>query len=1095
MSNAPIWTPPLYQTITYDVNQQPVYGDVYFDRTREGITTSYNVYSLNYVTTFTMLDGTFTFPNVPPGAAESRNVVPVELVNMRNTLIGVIPLINILSDNRNVDISFSFPSNNYAISVVKFDRDYYVNPQPSGLSDNAITGYRNSGAENIFLPYRNALVINGIFDSLGGLVYGQSRSLFRMEMRQAAYEASGDGDISYDEKRIVVPITIIKASSSLAIRPFSGNGKYTVENSDTNGVITREYLDASFNLIFNEFATTTRKNVVTGGLDYSDIIYYLKLTDIRTFQFSNDNISISENKITFKKVTLLADGTYSPIPIKFLQEETAIYDRSTQRIGDSNGFMTTIKINIIKSTPTFIGQFPSVNTGLSTTVYRLTDVNKMTTERAFTITQPASNNSDPEATFVMTSSDNRLLKVDKTGTTYTAFIYGPGIVTVTITQPATTNFNAKSASFDVNIFNISPPIINCNFNLFYTNPYNREFWTRFKPECRSSNLIDGITNTPLTATQVDEVYDMRRKAEILKYNKNVGGLTKSQKYAKASRGELMRKIGNERNYISETNGGITTLICPSTTSNRIVCGLTSACGVPGKERLLCFDPSINLYNYKRTYQYQAGLQVPSNIQTSILTEPTNLRIRYFDIMNNKVTLEWDAPDSNGGLPIVGYVITYSENNNTWAPYKSVFPYKPTNAAEAAAVTFNRISGEINGNTVIFERIPNLIEIRANTIYYISVFSGNERGLSSVPATIIVKTSSVPSIINDFTFTNTKDERQNLMVDLKWSDPMNTGTTPGTFNGPPIYQYNLYYRKVPSLTWTKDVIDLSNVIVETVGTQQRRFILRNLENQNKYDIKIEPVNMIGTGPESAIITARTLMKPGVPLNVVLTSKYGLWPPFIIDVSKNYFNIGWDKPDTGGAPITLYYITITPPSSDPITINYPVASSNTLTTFNTDIPGLGQLALETGTYSVVIQAHNGYLNSIETAPATITLRSTTVVPFIKDIIGYYDAGGLIRAELIFSIDNQWVSENRISTVKVNGLNQNSENKPYETNENIFGQPIAGTGEHTISIPAQTSRDIIITLGQTYNVSITLVFSLTGEETTSATTYSYTPPIRYL
>ena len=126
--------------------------------------------------------------------------------------------------------------------------------------------------------------------------------------------------------------------------------------------------------------------------------------------------------------------------------------------------------------------------------------------------------------------------------------------------------------------------------------------------------------------------------------------------------------------------------------------------------------------------------------TILLTEPTNLRIRSFDNVNNKVTLEWDAPDSNGGLPIVGYVITFSEDNNKWVPYKSVFPYIPTNAEEAAAASYNKLSGEINGNTVIFERIPNNVEIRANTIYYISVFSGNERGLSSVPATIIVKTS-------------------------------------------------------------------------------------------------------------------------------------------------------------------------------------------------------------------------------------------------------------------------------------------------------------------------------------------------------------------
>jgi hypothetical protein len=285
--------------------------------------------------------------------------------------------------------------------------------------------------------------------------------------------------------------------------------------------------------------------------------------------------------------------------------------------------------------------------------------------------------------------------------------------------------------------------------------------------------------------------------------------------------------------------------------------------------------------------------------------------------------------------------------------------------------------------------------------------------------------------------------------------------------------------------------LSNVIIQTVGTQQRRFILRNLENQNKYDIKIEPVNSIGTGPESAIITARTLMKPSVPLNVVLTPKYGLLPGIITDVSRNYFNISWDKPDTGGAPITIYYITITPPSPlQPITINYPVGTTDTQTTFNTDIGRIEQDRLIVGTYTVILQSYNGYLNSIETAPASVTLKSSTTIPNIKEIIGYYNSGGLQTANLTFSIDNLWVAENTISTVKVKGLNID-----YDVKQNIFGQPIAGTGEHTISIPATTSSDIIITLGQTYNVSITLIFSLTGEETTSVTTYSYTPPIRYV
>jgi hypothetical protein len=587
-------------------------------------------------------------------------------------------------------------------------------------------------------------------------------------------------------------------------------------------------------------------------------------------------------------------------------------------------------------------------------------------------------------------------------------------------------------------------------------------------------------------TQVDEVYDMRRKAEILKYSKNVGGLTKSQKYAKASRGELMRKIGNERNYISETIGGITTLVCPPSTSNsRLSCGLTSACGVPGKERLLCFDPSINLYNYKRTYQYQAGLQVPTNIQATILTEPTNLRIKYFDNINNKVTLEWDAPDSNGGFPIVGYVITYSEDNNKWLPYKSVFPYKPANAEEANTATFNKISGEINGNTVIFERILNNVEIRANTIYYISVFSGNERGLSSVPATIIVKTSSVPSIINDFAFTKTSDERENLMVDLKWSDPLNNGATMGSFNGPPIYQYNLYYRKVPALTWIKDIIDLSNVIIVPAGSQQRRFILRNLENQNKYDIKIEPVNSIGVGPESVIITARTLMKPSVPLSIVLTPKYGVLSN-IRSVPINYFNIRWDKPDTGGNPITQYNVTVTEPapSLKRTTISYAIVATDSRTTFNYDIGILGQTLLIPGSYSVVMEAFNGYLTSNESLVSIVTLKSITQIPRIINIKGVYDtANALLSADLTFSINDPWVDENKITTINVRGFTKTL----YQTATNNQGQSIVGTGQHTITIPQKASDgSTILNQSEEYTeITIQFVFSLTGEGAASQPT----------
>ena len=496
----PIWTPPLQQTITTAVDGQPIYGDVYFNRTNEGEgTTRFNVYSLSYSTTFTLITGTFTIPGIPPGSGARDTDVPAELLNRRGTLIGVIPLIDLSSNNTRTPITFAFPSNSYAISVVSFSTDYYVIPQQSGDKGNAVGIYKTPGAADVRLPYKNALVINGVYDSSGGLLYGQDSMTLRMEMKQSAYEASGidDDTVSYAEKKIVVPLTLTKANTDLGIKPFSGVGDInTIPGSDVTGIITREYLDGFIDLSFSQFATTDRKKLVDGTPDYGDVIYYLGLTNTWTFTFENDTVVINNNRIAFKKVTVLPDNTHNLIPIKFLQEETPVYKRSAQRIGETVGSTTTIRLQINKSTPTFVGQIPATNNIVNPLqVYRLPDLNKMSSEGSFVLTPPLSNNTDSSANFLFSSSNNSLLNIRTSGAgtgigtaqgvVYTAYIYGSGTATITVTQPATTNFNQKVAIFDVNIFEITPAIINCNTNLFYTNPYNREFWTRFKPDCRS----------------------------------------------------------------------------------------------------------------------------------------------------------------------------------------------------------------------------------------------------------------------------------------------------------------------------------------------------------------------------------------------------------------------------------------------------------------------------------------------------------------------------------------------------------------------------------------------------------------------------------
>ena len=251
--------------------------------------------------------------------------------------------------------------------------------------------------------------------------------------------------------------------------------------------------------------------------------------------------------------------------------------------------------------------------------------------------------------------------------------------------------------------------------------------------------------------------------------------------------------------------------------------------------------------------------------------------------------------------------------------------------------------------------------------------------------------------------------------------------------------------------------------------------------------------MGVGAESAIITARTLMKPTAPSGVVVTAKYGLLPPVLVDASGNYINVVWTKPNTGGSPIKLYNITITPPSPlTSITVPFNVSTTDTRISYSADIGRISQNIIDVGVYSVTISAYNGYIYSNESAISTVTVKPKSAKPSIYAIDGTYTSSGLSYAELTFYIQTPVDDGTTISTVKVNGLNTS-----YSTNVNIYSQIFTGltggiTGEHKIRIPATSAGREVIVVGTTYSVSVTLVFGLL-EQTSEF--FSYTPEIKYL
>jgi hypothetical protein len=92
-----------------------------------------------------------------------------------------------------------------------------------------------------------------------------------------------------------------------------------------------------------------------------------------------------------------------------------------------------------------------------------------------------------------------------------------------------------------------------------------------------------------TVTQFD--LDMRRKAEILKYNKNANGkLTKKQSWAQTVAGNLQRRTYSQTAVQAIVAGDICEDLSRRPTP-------TTSSGVPGPVMNLYYDPSINLYNY------------------------------------------------------------------------------------------------------------------------------------------------------------------------------------------------------------------------------------------------------------------------------------------------------------------------------------------------------------------------------------------------------------------------------------------------------------------------------------------------------------------
>lgn len=160
-----------------------------------------------------------------------------------------------------------------------------------------------------------------------------------------------------------------------------------------------------------------------------------------------------------------------------------------------------------------------------------------------------------------------------------------------------------------------PPITACSPPIIDT---PTRLWSRFENKCVRCNTDVSISNNsgyiPIMCTDNPSNYDldMRRKAEVLQYNKNNAKLTKKQKWAQMVNGHGPggKKVWATQT-INYTNPNIKnldekfkfSLLCVNTP---VTCALPSQCDVPGNGPLICMEKNVPLTRYITRRTYKAG---------------------------------------------------------------------------------------------------------------------------------------------------------------------------------------------------------------------------------------------------------------------------------------------------------------------------------------------------------------------------------------------------------------------------------------------------------------------------------------------------------
>jgi len=221
---------------------------------------------------------------------------------------------------------------------------------------------------------------------------------------------------------------------------------------------------------------------------------------------------------------------------------------------------------------------------------------------------------------------------------------------------------------------------------------------------------------------------------------------------------------------------------------------------------------------------------------------------------SSLNVSWTAPESNGGSPITGYIITYTIEGGV---------AKVVNAA--ATATSATVKKLLNGKVYA-------IKIQAKSAKGNSAYSAPENGVpSKVPSTLLTATAV----------------KGNGSATVSWTSSAGTATVPAN-GGSDIIRYEITVKQ------GVNVLDTYNAIPATTNK-----VINGLTNGTAYTFSVVAVNAVGSSiaKVSAAITPSTT--PGTP--TIGTS--------LQTTSTTSLTAKWTAPaSTGGAAITGYEVKV-------------------------------------------------------------------------------------------------------------------------------------------------------------------------------------------